>query len=54
MQIVVSTNAMIRYGISTTPTFALIDRKGVVRLYHAGRLPESELERAVEKLLTGK
>ena len=49
--VVVSEPTMIRYGVSTTPTFALIDRKGIVRLYHPGRLAESELERQIEKLL---
>ena len=32
--VVVSEPVMVRYGVSTTPTFALIDRKGIVRLYH--------------------
>ena len=49
--VVVSEPVMVRYGVSTTPTFALIDRKGIVRLYHPGRLAESELERHIEKLL---
>ena len=49
--VVVSEPVMVRYGVSTTPTFALIDRKGIVRLYHPGRLAESELERQIEKLL---
>ncbi|HYE72170.1 MAG TPA: TlpA disulfide reductase family protein, partial [Blastocatellia bacterium] len=31
--IVIDTETMIRYGVSSTPTFALIDRKGIVRLY---------------------
>ena len=49
--VVVSEPVMVRYGVSTTPTFALIDRKGIVRLYHPGRLAESELERQIVKLL---
>ncbi len=49
--VVISEPVMVRYGVSTTPTFALIDRKGIVRLYHPGRLSESELERQIEKLL---
>ena len=52
--VVISDEAMLRYGVSTTPTFALIDRKGVVRMYHAGRLAESELGRRVEELLRRK
>ncbi len=49
--VVISEPVMVRYGVSTTPTFALIDRKGIVRLYYPGRLAESELERQIEKLL---
>ncbi len=42
---------MVRYGVSTTPTFVLIDKKGTVQLYHPGRLAESELEQRIEKML---
>jgi thiol-disulfide isomerase/thioredoxin len=31
------------YGVSTTPTLVLVDRKGVVRMYHPGALPYPEL-----------
>lgn len=31
------------YGVSTTPTLVLVDRKGVVRMYHPGALPYQEL-----------
>lgn len=41
-----------RYGVSTTPTLVLIDRQGSVRLYHPGRMSESALESAVQRLLT--
>jgi thiol-disulfide isomerase/thioredoxin len=47
----VSTDAMIRYGASATPTFALIDRKGIVRLYTPTRLSEAELSRRIEEVL---
>lgn len=33
-----------RYGVSTTPTIVLVDRAGVVRLYHPGRIAEEELD----------
>lgn len=49
--IVINTNAMIRYGASATPTFALVDRKGIVRLYTPTRLSEAELSRRIEGLL---
>jgi hypothetical protein len=42
---------MVRYGASATPTFALIDRKGVVRLYTPTRLSEAELSRRIDELL---
>jgi hypothetical protein len=39
------------WGASTTPTLALIDRKGIVRLYHPGRLTYEELKARIEPLL---
>lgn len=39
------------YGASTTPTIVLIDRRGIVRLYHPGAMTEAELRSAIEKLL---
>lgn len=39
-----------RYGASTTPTLVLIDRAGVVRLYHPGAMTYEELRPLVEKL----
>lgn len=39
------------YGVSTTPTLALVDRAGVVRLYHPGQMSEAELEAAILPLL---
>ena len=47
----VSTDVMIRYGASATPTFALVDRKGIVRLYTPTRLSEAELSRRIEEVL---
>lgn len=41
----------IAYGASATPTFVLIDRKGVVRLYTPTRMSEEELARRIEGLL---
>lgn len=43
--------AMIRYGASATPSFALIDAKGIVRYYTTTRLSEEELSRQVDALL---
>ncbi len=36
-----------RYGASTVPTVVVIDRRGIVRLYHPDRIAAEELERAV-------
>jgi thiol-disulfide isomerase/thioredoxin len=41
----------IRYGASATPTFVLIDRHGLVRLYAPTRLPEDELARRIDAVL---
>jgi len=48
---VISTASMITYGVSSTPTFAFIDRKGIVRRYTPTRLTEAELDRAIEDIL---
>lgn len=50
--IVINTDSMVRYGASATPTFALIDRKGIVRLYTPTRLSEADLSRRIEELLS--
>lgn len=47
----IDTETMIRYGASATPTFVLVDRQGVVRLYAPTRLSEAELSRRIEAIL---
>lgn len=47
----IDTEMMVRYGVSATPTFALVDRKGVVRFYSPTRLAEAELSRRIETVL---
>ena len=47
----VSRENFVRYGSSTTPTLVLVDRKGVVRLYHPGNLSYEELAPKVKALL---
>jgi thiol-disulfide isomerase/thioredoxin len=49
--VVIDTDTMIRYGASATPTFALLDRKGIVRLYTPTRLSEAELSKQLDALL---
>ena len=52
--VIIDTDAMVRYGASATPTFALIDRKGIVRLYAPTRLSEAELTRRIDEVLSDK
>jgi thiol-disulfide isomerase/thioredoxin len=40
-----------RYGASTTPTLVLIDRAGIVRLYHPGAMTYEELRARVASLV---
>ncbi len=47
----VSTKNFVKFGVSTTPTLVLVDRSGVVRLYHPGQLPYEELASRIESLL---
>jgi len=47
---VISTASMIAYGVSSTPTFVFIDRKGIVRRYTPTRLTEAELDRALDEI----
>lgn len=46
------TETMVRYGVAATPTFVLLDRKGIVRLYTPTRLSEAELSRRIESVLS--
>ncbi|HEV8041826.1 MAG TPA: TlpA disulfide reductase family protein [Bryobacteraceae bacterium] len=39
-----------KYGASTTPTVVLIDRQGIVRLYHPGTMSLEELRAALNRL----
>jgi thiol-disulfide isomerase/thioredoxin len=48
---VVSEQNFLNYGVSTTPTLALVDRRGIVRLYHPGELTHQELRSAIEGVL---
>lgn len=48
---VVSEANFSRYGASTTPTLVLVDRAGVVRLYHPGAMNYAELRQAVARVV---
>jgi thiol-disulfide isomerase/thioredoxin len=47
----IDTETMVRYGASSTPSFVLVDRKGVVRFYTPTRLTEAALSRRIEEVL---
>ena len=47
---VISTESMVTYGVSSTPTFVFVDRRGIVRRYTPTRLTEAELERAIDAI----
>ena len=53
MAVPVSAETLRVYGVSTTPTIALVDKKGIVRLYHPGRMSFEELSPLVEKVIGG-
>lgn len=46
-----SADNFVKFGVSTTPTLVLVDRKGTVRLYHPGEMTESDLAKRIEALL---
>jgi thiol-disulfide isomerase/thioredoxin len=39
------------YGVTAIPMYVLVDRRGIVRLYRAGRMTSEELEAAIRQLL---
>jgi thiol-disulfide isomerase/thioredoxin len=47
----ISIGAMLRYGASATPTFAFVNRKGIVTRYSPTRMTEERLSAAIEELL---
>lgn len=51
MSVPVSEDSFARYGTSTTPTVVLIDREGIVRLYHPGQMTREELEPLVRAVV---
>lgn len=51
MPVPVSKENFARYGSSTTPTLVLVDRDGIVRLYHPGAMSYEELAPKVAALI---
>jgi thiol-disulfide isomerase/thioredoxin len=48
----VSEETFRNYGVSTTPTLVLVDKSGIVRMYHPGAMSYEELAANVEKVLS--
>jgi thiol-disulfide isomerase/thioredoxin len=53
MSVPVSNENFVNFGVSTTPTLVLVDRSGVVRMYHPGDMTRQELEERIQPLLGG-
>ncbi|MCC6368521.1 MAG: TlpA family protein disulfide reductase [Bryobacterales bacterium] len=51
MPVPVSEENFKTYGASTTPTLVLLDRKGMVRMYHPGKMTYEELANELDKVL---
>ncbi|MBL8216689.1 MAG: TlpA family protein disulfide reductase [Bryobacterales bacterium] len=45
----IDNDTMLAYGVSSTPTFAYIDAKGIVRYYGSSRMSLAQLEKLLEK-----
>ena len=43
-----------RFGVSTTPTIVLVNRQGIVKLYHPGAMDEAALRAAIQPLLAAR
>lgn len=53
MPVPVSEQNFKNYGASTTPTLVFIDKQGLVRLYHPGKMTWDELRAAMDHVLAG-
>jgi thiol-disulfide isomerase/thioredoxin len=51
LSVPISDEAMLRYGVSATPTFVFVDRTGVVRQYLPYRMTDERLSAAIDALL---
>jgi thiol-disulfide isomerase/thioredoxin len=47
----VSEQLFTNYGASTTPTIVMVDRAGIVTMYHPGQMTRAELEPQIRKAL---
>jgi thiol-disulfide isomerase/thioredoxin len=53
MPVAIDDETFMQYGSSTTPTLVLVDPKGIVRLYHPGKMSEEDLAARVRALVAG-
>ncbi len=53
VQVPVSAETFRDYGASTTPTIVLVDGKGIIRLYHPGKMTYEELDSQIRPLVKG-
>ena len=53
MSVPIGRENFLHFGVSTTPTLVLVDRQGIVRMYHPGRMSGEELEARIQRLLGG-
>jgi hypothetical protein len=51
MTVPVSEKNLLDWGCSTSPTVVLVDRTGIVRMYHPGQMTEEELEPRIKALV---
>jgi thiol-disulfide isomerase/thioredoxin len=49
----VSNETFQQYGGSTTPTLVLVDARGIVRMYHPGRMSYEQLKQRLEMVIRG-
>ena len=52
MAVPVSDEDALDYGMDATPTIVLVDRAGIVRMFHPGPMTRAELEPKIRELLT--
>jgi len=50
----ISAESFASYGSSTTPTIVLVDRAGVVRMYHPGQMTREEIEPHIKALVASR
>jgi thiol-disulfide isomerase/thioredoxin len=50
----VNNESFASYGTSTTPTIVLVDRQGIVRMYHPGQMTKDELEPRIRAIVDGR